>query len=203
MTINRSRPAQTDGQSERSSVRFDVILATAAELFRDRGFEGTSVQDIAARVGMRKGNLYNYVASKEELLLLLVEGPAAALLAEVERLRDSAEPVESLWRNLVKLQVKIFTEHYPAPFIYLSLTREQRDEHFPHWDATYLEHLIAIINRGMDDGFYRAGLDVEFAARAIMSILAWMSAWYEPRGAENDERIIEEFSTFIEHALQR
>jgi TetR/AcrR family transcriptional regulator, cholesterol catabolism regulator len=182
--------------------RMDAILRAAAELFRERGFHGASVQDIAARVGMRKGNLYNYVSSKEELLLLLVEEPATALLDEIARLRARREPPERVWRRLVELQVRIFAEYYPAPFIYLELTREQRRSRFPRWDAEYLEHLIGILADGRDGGAYRDDLDVEVAARGIMGITAWMSGWYVPRGPESDERIVREFSTFISHGLQ-
>jgi TetR/AcrR family transcriptional regulator, cholesterol catabolism regulator len=182
--------------------RMDAILQAAAELFRERGFHGASVQDIAARVGMRKGNLYNYVSSKEELLLLLVQEPAGALLDEVARLRARREAPELVWRRLVELQVRIFADYYPAPFIYLGLTREQRRSRFPTWDTQYFEHLIGILTDGRDDGAYREDLDVEVAARAIMGVTAWMSGWYEPRGPESDERIVREFSAFISHGLQ-
>lgn len=51
----------------------DRLRAAAAELFAERGYGGTSMSEIAARVGVRKASLYNYYDSKEELLLELVE----------------------------------------------------------------------------------------------------------------------------------
>lgn len=209
MDVNRddsSGPPVRGGPYRGPNVdRFSAIIAAAADLFRERGFHGTSMQDIADRAGMRKGNLYHYVTSKDELLVRIVEGPAQTLLDEVARFhepgRDADEPPRELWRRLIEIQVGIFAEYFPAPFIYLSLTREQRQAHFPNWDSDYRHHLIEILRNGRARGHYRSDLDLDLAVRAILGVTAWMSAWYEPRGAEHDELIIDQFSTFILRAL--
>src|SRR5690606_17572224 len=53
----------------KSEARRDAILAVALEVFREVGFDAASMSQISARVGGSKATLYNYFASKEELLL--------------------------------------------------------------------------------------------------------------------------------------
>ena len=60
---------------------------------------------------------------------------------------------------------------------------------------------MEILRDGRDRGHYRADLDLDLTVRAILGVTAWMSAWYEPRGVEHDELIIEQFSAFIFRAL--
>lgn len=203
--VTRSGEQRRDGYRGPNTDRFAAIIESASELFREQGFDGTSMQDIADRVGTRKGNLYHYVTSKDELLVRIVEGPAQVLLDEVARFRgvgdDADQSPRELWRRLMEVQVGIFAEYFPAPFIYLSLTAEQRRAHFPDWDSTYRGHLVEILRRGRDRGEYRADLDLDLAVRAILGVTAWMSAWYEPRGAERDELIIDQFSAFVFRAL--
>lgn len=63
----------------------DRFFEVAAELFAERGYSGTSMADIASRVGVRKPSLYNYCSSKEELFIDLLEG-------SVEAWRGASDP---------------------------------------------------------------------------------------------------------------
>jgi TetR/AcrR family transcriptional regulator, cholesterol catabolism regulator len=67
-----------------AGARRDQIVAEAAVLFAHRGYHGTSMQDIAERVGMLKGSLYAHVANKEEILLEIVS-TAARLFTDAVR----------------------------------------------------------------------------------------------------------------------
>src|ERR1700722_654769 len=74
------------------------ILERAAELFAQRGFAGTTVQDIADALGMSRPALYYYVKSKEVILEQLVENLSindAAVLEGIRR-RRTGDPVEKL-----------------------------------------------------------------------------------------------------------
>lgn len=69
--------------------RRQAILDVAEELFRDKGFELTSMSEITARVGGSKATLYNYFASKEELFLEVMHRFAEA---DIKRLFDGLDP---------------------------------------------------------------------------------------------------------------
>jgi AcrR family transcriptional regulator len=76
--------ARRNGVSGASRDRGEEVYAAALRLFREKGYHATSMQDIAAAVGLYKGSLYHYIDGKEELLARVFERGMGALLAEVE-----------------------------------------------------------------------------------------------------------------------
>jgi len=84
-TSSRSAPPSARGQRNgRDSTREGEILTAAARIFREKGYHGTSVQDIAEAVGLLKGSLYHYIRSKEQLLARLFEGSLGGTIVELE-----------------------------------------------------------------------------------------------------------------------
>ena len=66
------------------SKREDEIVAAAAAIFKEKGYQAATTRDIASAVGIQQATLYYYVSSKEELLYLVVREPIAQLYAEVD-----------------------------------------------------------------------------------------------------------------------
>src|SRR5258708_32676428 len=66
--------------------RSEEVYRAALRLFREKGYHATSMQDIAAAVGLYKGSLYHYIGSKEDLLVQVFERAMGTLLAEAERI---------------------------------------------------------------------------------------------------------------------
>lgn len=79
------------------------MLDAALELFAERGFAGTSIRDIAERVGMTKASLYYHFAAKQELLFALVEPAMDELTSCAEAAESASQPPELLIRRLVNL----------------------------------------------------------------------------------------------------
>ncbi|MCW0212081.1 MAG: TetR/AcrR family transcriptional regulator [Pseudonocardia sp.] len=179
--------------------RWSEILGAAGAEFRDRGYDNATLESIGARVGILKGSIYNYVGSKEELLLAVVEQPAKALLAELDRLRDdTGSSVAVRLRELIRMQVRIFSEYYPAAFVYLQqlgkLGRVQSPafEEFREMDARYMEAVEALLAEGARTGEFSLASDPGTVARAVVGMLDWMQHWFTPRGAEADRELADE-----------
>ncbi len=166
----------------RPSRRKDLVRA-AAEEFAERGFDRATIEGIAERVGILKGSVYHYVDSKEELLFAVVDEPARALLAQLERLAHSDAPASERLLALFRAQVRIFADHYPAAFVYLDqIGKESQPEAFRARDAQFMSHLEKILDDGIRQGEYAPALDAKLAARAVIGILDWMQHWYRPGG---------------------
>ncbi|MGB6059224.1 MAG: TetR/AcrR family transcriptional regulator [Microthrixaceae bacterium] len=183
--------------------RWEEILEAATAEFRDHGYEGANVREIATRVGMLKGSLYNYISGKADLFVAVVEKPAMQLLEGVEALADDDGSSSEKLRKLVRLEVDIFSEHYPSPFVYLARVQEPLDPRFQEWDERYFEAVKRLLQSGVDRGEFHGNLDVEITARALLGMLAWMLNWYEPRGTAADDRIVEAFSSMIESGVTK
>jgi AcrR family transcriptional regulator len=168
--------------------RWDDIVAAAAEEFRESGYEGSTIEGVAARVGILKGSLYNYIDSKEDLLYAVIEDPAKELVAELDVLqRDDGSSASDQLRGLFRRQVRVFATHYPAAFVYLQqIGRPGHRPEYREMDRRYVEAIERIIRTGVESGEFpsvRPGI----AARAIIGMLDWMQHWYKPREHDADE----------------
>jgi TetR/AcrR family transcriptional regulator, cholesterol catabolism regulator len=180
--------------------RWSEILAAAGEEFRDRGYENATLEGIGARVGILKGSIYNYVASKEELLLAVVEQPAKQLLAELDRLRnDDGQSVAIRLRELVRMQVRIFAEHYPAAFVYLQnigrMTGPRFDE-FREMDAAYMAAVESLVAEGARNGEFSLAGEPRTIALALVGMLDWMQHWFTPHDPQTDREMADQLFAF-------
>src|ERR1700683_3419819 len=170
----------------------EILRAAMAE-FLEFGYEGATIRGIAERVGMLKGSLYNYISGKEDLFVAVVEGPSKQLIQAVRDLSEEATDAAEKLCRLMELEISIFSKHYPAPFVYLARTKEPFNPKFAQWDSEYLSALKELLQSGVDRKEFREDLDIEMSARAIVGMLAWMHAWYEPRSQAEDLRIVDAF----------
>src|SRR3954454_24945459 len=107
----RARPRRRD----------DEVLRAAAKVFYERGYASATVQDIADELGILKGSLYHYIATKEDLLLRLCEALHAdvdRILAEV-RLELDLSPLDRLDRY-IRRQVLFNLDHLERVKVYYS-----------------------------------------------------------------------------------
>ncbi len=121
----RAEPATV--ADKRSSVwisRRDVLIA-ARDLFEERGFEGTTTDDVASAARIAKRSLYRHFSSKEQLLFELHEDFVRALLQEADKLEG--DPEERL-RRMVASHIRILNDHRREVKVFLEEgeTRQQQ-----------------------------------------------------------------------------
>src|SRR5947208_7360604 len=100
--------------------RSEEVYRAALRLFREKGYHATSMQDIAAAVGLYKGSLYHDIAGKEELLVQVFERAMGGLVAEAEHVAaDHALSPSEQVRDLIALHVAAVAENLDALTVYL------------------------------------------------------------------------------------
>ena len=158
------------------------ILERAAELFAERGFAGTTVQDIADALGMSRPALYYYVKSKEVILQQLVENLSINDAKVLEKIgsRRSGEPVEKLREMALQLatnagsnphQTQILAQskhHLPDPIAELNNEAER----------SIAKRIMAVLEAGIAKGQFR-DVDPHTAALAIIGMCLWTAWWVE------------------------
>lgn len=102
--MSRTRPLATVAQED-GNRRADLVRVSA-RLFREKGFDATTVRDIANAVGMRSGSPFYHFKSKQEILAAVMEEGLVAGLAEVEHIVDSAMPVREKFHALVRAHLE-------------------------------------------------------------------------------------------------
>jgi AcrR family transcriptional regulator len=181
--------------------RWDSIVKAATIEFREKGYEGASIRDIADHVGLLKGSLYNYISGKADLFLAVVKPPSSELISAVEELEQSDVSVADALHRLILLQVDIFHRHYPAPFVYLAHVQSHIHPEFAEWDARYLRAVRQVLLRGLERGEVRNDVNIDVAVRTITGSLAWMMAWYKPRDPESDAVIVDTITKILSDGL--
>ena len=159
------------------------IYERAIRLFADRGFAGTSLQDIADALGITRPALYYYVKSKDELLARLaadVAGGSAAQIAELAA-RPDLDAAGKL-REITRLTV---VRVAAQPERFLLLIRSEADLP-PDLSAAYdasrravLKAVTGVIEDGIRAGQFRPA-DARVAALAVIGMGNWVACWFDP-----------------------
>ncbi|HEX2998291.1 MAG TPA: TetR/AcrR family transcriptional regulator, partial [Anaerolineales bacterium] len=87
------------------------ILEAAAQVFRQKGFHGASMQDIAKAVSLQKASLYHHVSSKQEILLALLDRALELLLERIAPIAVQELPADKKLREMIRVYLQILTEN--------------------------------------------------------------------------------------------
>lgn len=161
--------------------RWEDVVAAAAKVFSEKGFGGSSLEDVAREVGMLKGSLYNYISSKEDLLFAVVTPPARRLLDQARQLSETDLPASEKLRRLTRTHVEIIHEYFPYVNVYVhEIVGRQVSEEWSEMDREYLRLLEGILAEGEKQGLFSPGLPRHVAALSLVGALNWMTRWYRP-----------------------
>lgn len=175
-------PTQDRRWERRKEERPAELLSAALDLFVERGFSATRLEDVASRAGVSKGTLYLYFPSKDELFKAVVRGGIVPAIERAEKLLDAHRgDADALIRDLVKGWWASVgsTRLGGIPKLMISESRN-----FPELAKFYYEEVIsrghrlvaAAVQRGIDSGEFRA-VNVDYVMRLVIAPLWLLSVW--------------------------
>jgi AcrR family transcriptional regulator len=163
------------------------LVRTAARLFAERGYHGTSMGDIAEVMGIQKASLYSLTESKQQLLYDTVRTGAEAFHAALDGVDDDAHAVERI-RQALRGHLRVVGEQLDTATVF---TREWRylegaflDE-FVGERRRYEERWRELFGEGVERGELRMDLRPSDAALLVLSAANWAYTWL-PAGADTD-----------------
>lgn len=168
--------------SRRKEARPEEITAAALELFSERGYAATRLEDVAARAGVSKGTLYLYFANKEELFKAVLREGFISPLAEM---RDTVQRYEGPTFDLIEMLVRGWWQHVGATrlsAIPKLMVAEARN--FPDVARFYVDEVVhpgreaiaAIVRRGVERGEFRP-VDPRVAGQLLIAPLFMVALW--------------------------
>ncbi|WP_142249166.1 TetR/AcrR family transcriptional regulator [Bradyrhizobium sp. UNPF46] len=187
-----------------ASDRVLQILAEAGRLFASKGFEGTSMRDIALACGISKSLLYHHFSNKDEIYARVAVGSTLELYLFVRDRIPDGPPSQKI-RAFMVATAEYFRRYRWAWIASTTafwndpdrsrhkerLTRRDRFENF----------LRGLIQEAIDAGEIRK-VDVPMTGRLILSSLNWMHRWYNPNKSATPEQIAEIFFDMIFNGLR-
>ncbi|WP_271198240.1 TetR/AcrR family transcriptional regulator [Pseudomonas turukhanskensis] len=162
------------------------VLSNAARLFREKGFEKTSLKDIAEACDMLPGSLYYRYSTKEALLVELMRRGVDLVTAEVEMaLTSSDEPVERL-RLCINAHLRALLVDSDTVYVLLfewrALGPEAREEIIELRDQ-YESLWADILETMIEQGVIQKGVDGRLLRLIGLGALNWVATWFDPKGA--------------------
>jgi TetR/AcrR family transcriptional regulator, cholesterol catabolism regulator len=208
-----ARETQLDSRQE--------ILRTAARLFQQRGYDATSMNDVAAALKLSKGGLYHHFQSKDQILFEIMnhamEITEERVLAPVRAISGA----EAQLRALIRLHMEVVLsprdreitvmlhENHPLP-PGLRKRINQRKKEYVH----FVEKLIAEVQKGAQKDAQRdqqkdlqgdaqrprtgkGAVTPRAAAFALLGMINWIYQWYKPEGELQANNLIPQFTDLV------
>ena len=182
-----------------------AFVAAATALFAEKGFNGTSIGDLANELGLTTASLYYHVSGKQELLLRVLEDGMSSFLSRLEELaQEDVEPREKI-RLAVENHLHFVLTHKQEVAVFLrerrflqSPLRESYDARVNRYDHLFTE----VIREGMATGTVPPG-DPTLLRLAILGMINWIVEWYEPGGRLTIEDIKAQMTDLIMERMLR
>ncbi|MBV8665662.1 MAG: TetR family transcriptional regulator [Burkholderiaceae bacterium] len=176
----RKRPLVTVDEADRN--RRADLLRVSAKLFREKGFDGTTIRDIADAVGMRSGSPFYHFKSKQEILMAVMEEGLVAGLAATEKIMASDLPPREKFRALVHSQletvlaeghdfipVMLYDWRALSPDLQAQII-ELKDRYDPLWQQMLSELKAAKLIRS----------DSKVTRLLLLGAINYTAQWYRP-----------------------
>ena len=180
--------------------RQQEVVEAAARVFHEKGYESTSIQEIAEEVGILKGSLYYYIRSKEELLYAILQGVHEDALANIKRLETVEGDALQKVRAFVTLHLTFNAENLTKMGVFFhdfrSLNPEHREPIIEARDL-YDELLRDLIRQGQNEATICPDIDPKLAALGVMGMMNWLYQWYVPGGSRSVAQIAEEMANVV------
>jgi AcrR family transcriptional regulator len=182
----------------------EAVLKTAAELFLEKSYSRTSLNDVARRLNITKPALYHYFQSKEEILLECYRW-GTGLIEEslMEIAGDSGTGLEK-----VAAFIYAYTNVMTVNFGRCVMRLDEGDLSAPALDEVRKyrrkidRRLRSFIQEGIRDGSI-AACDPKIAAFSIAGAVNWTCRWYEPEGSLSAEEVASQFARTLTQGLAR
>jgi AcrR family transcriptional regulator len=196
---------------ESESERVAQIYTAAAELFCEKGFDGTAMSDVAEAVGITKAGIYHFVpGGKKDLLFAIMNYGLDRLdtyvIIPARAIPDPEERLRAIIRNHVRLITSgsQASGHNPVTIVVeevggLNAAQRRKVDGRKRVYMDLIRDTLRQLNR---EGKLRP-LDETVAAFSLLGIILWVSRWYKPEGRLTPDQIAEEILKLAFGALLR
>ena len=197
--------ARAPSREQQRQAKRHAVLSTAAQLFNEKGFHATSLDDIAARLNVTKPTLYYYVKNKDQILIECVRQGLEMTIEGIEASRAAGGKAIDQLMACMQVYAHIVTQPFGMCLIRVG------DEELPPDSRKELRRLKS----GIDQAFRRlvaAGVeegslqpcDPKMTAFVIAGALSWIGRWYQSGGEYTPEQIAQQcITTLCEGVLRR
>jgi AcrR family transcriptional regulator len=177
----QSAPAQAAPRRGRPGYDLESLLAVVVTVFNERGYDGTSMEDLAQRLGISKSSIYYHVESKEDLLALALDRALDGLFGVADEAKASGEPAIERLERLVRGSIGVLTDRLPYVTLLLRARGNTRTERRALARRREFDQIVAdLVAEAERDGDIRPDVNPAITARLLFGLVNSLVEWYRP-----------------------
>src|SRR5215469_5295010 len=182
----RSRPAPFAASRPvrrgRPGYDLESLLSVAIAVFNERGYDGTSMEDLSRRLGISKSSIYYHVDSKEQLLALALDRALDGLFSVADEVMAAAgTPAIERLERLVRGSVRVLAEQLPCVTLLVRATGNTDTEQRALARRREFDQIVAdLVKEAERDGDIRPDVDPAITARLLFGLVNSLVEWYRP-----------------------
>ena len=167
-----------------------AVLRAAIDLFNRKGYDATSIGDVAEELGVTKSAVYHHVPSKEHLLSEALDEALTGLEAAVSAAAGADGSAYERLRGVVRHSVEVLVEHQPAVTLLLRVHGNSETEKAALARRRRIDARLAeLVGRAAGEGALRADLDPELVSRLLFGMVNSLVEWYRPSGPVTADQV--------------
>mgnify|MGYP005992158489 FL=1 len=173
------------------------IIDVSTELFREKGYHATSLDDIADRIGFTKPAIYYYFKSKEDILFAIVDEIVDSGLERMEAVAATdLSPTEKM-HDLLAENTRVILENLDANSVFYNergLLSAEREEAIRDREREYTRVARQIYIDGVEAGEF-TDVDPAVATATLLGASIWAHRWFDPNGRMTTDEVAEQSAT--------
>ena len=160
----------------------DAVLQAAVRLFNARGYDATSMFDIAESLGITKSSVYHHISGKEQLLQMAMDRALDGLFEAAAEVSDLDLPALDRLERLIRRSVLVLAERFEFVTVLLRVRGNTAVEQHALVRRRELDALVTkLVKQAQNEGAVRVDVDPATAARLLLGMVNSLTEWYKPR----------------------
>lgn len=196
----RRKSALAVGNSDYKAKR-DELVRLAANLFKEKGYQSTTLADVAKHAGLDRATVYYYIGSKKELFREAVKDILDDNVATADRILadKTMNPREKLQALVEKLMLS-YERSYPHMYVYIQEQMHGVAKEATPWaremtnKTRYFQNAVrTLISQGIKQKMFRSDVNERLATNALFGMFNWTHRWFKPEGRQSAKEIADAF----------
>ena len=159
----------------------ESVLAASVAVFNEQGFDGTSIDDVARRLGISKSAVYHHIDSKDALLGLALDRALDGLEQAAAEVRQLAGPAVDRLEALVRASVEVLVAQLPYVTLLLRVRGNSDIERAAMSRRRRLDRFAAeLVETAVAEGALRPDTDPVVTARLLFGAVNSLTEWLRP-----------------------
>ncbi|RJO73564.1 TetR/AcrR family transcriptional regulator [Nocardia panacis] len=161
----------------------DSLLSVAVKVFNEKGYEGTSMEALAQRLGITKSSIYHHVSGKEELLDLALGRALNGLFGVTTELEVTSGRYIDRLEHLVRRSVRVLATELPYVTLLLRVRGNSAVERRALARRREFDEIVTrLVTAAVEEGDLRPDIDPALISRLMFGMVNSITEWYRPRG---------------------